>query len=154
MPFQHGADHGQLTINNIPLMCPAWRVLNLQTLQSGANVRGSDVVIPGVAGVKARRRRQTATQRTLEMLVYGDVNVSNAVYSNAVQGVTSNINYLRYYVVDPPTTTAGTRSATLTLATGASSTTPVHVVGFEVGESIGWGKVRATLDISIPAGTF
>lgn len=154
MPFHHGPDHGQLTINNIPLMSPAWRALNLQTLQSGANVRGADRIIPGTAGVKARRRRQTATERTLEMLVYGDVNVSNSVYSNAVQGVVSNINYLRYYVVDPPSTGDGTRSATLTLATGATSTTPVHVVGFEVGESIGWGKVRATIDLSIPAGTF
>lgn len=154
MPFVHNANHGQLTINSIPLMSPAWRVVNMQVLQSGAALRGSDVVIPGVAGVKARRRRQTATEYMLEMRIFGDVNVSNAVYANAVQGVVSNINYLRYYVVDPPGTGDGTRSATLTLATGATSTKDVHVTGFQVGDSIGWGKVNATLDISIPSGAF
>jgi len=154
MGFAHNANHSQLHINSIPLMAPSWRVLNLQVLQSGAQVRGSDVVIPGVAGVKARRRRQTATEHTLEMMILGDVNVSNATYSNAIQGVQSNVNYLRYYVVDPPATTAGTHSATLTLADGTTDTTPVHVTGFEVGDSIGFGKLRATLDISIPAGVF
>lgn len=61
MAFVHNANHGQLTINSIPLMCPAWRVLNLQVLDSAADVRGTDVVIPGLAGVKARRRRTAVT---------------------------------------------------------------------------------------------
>lgn len=154
MSYQHGADHGQLTINSIPLMCPAWRVQNLQVLKSAAEVRGTDVIIPGVSGVKARRRRPTATEHSLEMLIKGQVNWAGSNYANAVQGVTSNVNYLKYYVVEPPTTTAGTRTAVLTDADGTTSTQPVHVTGFQIGKFEGKGVWRAVMDISIPAGRF
>ena len=154
MAFVHGPNHGQLTINSIPMMCPAWRVLNLQTLDSAANVRGTDVLIPGLAGVKARRRRTTVTERSLEMIIRGDRNWAGDTYSNVFQGKKSNVRYLRYYVARPPTTTAGTHSAVLTDADGSTVTRPVHVVGFEVGDIIGAGTVRAVLDLSIPDGEF
>lgn len=152
--FFHTADHGQLTIDGIPLMTPAWRITNLQILDSAGDTRGSDVPIPHVAGVKARPRRITATERTLEMLIQGEVNHAGVAYANAMQGKKSNVRYLRYYVVRPPATTDGTRTAILTDADGATTSRPVHVTGFEVGEAPGFGKVRATLDISIPLGEF
>lgn len=154
MAFVHTANHGQLTINSIPLMCPAWRVLNLQTLDSAADTRGTDVLIPGIAGVKARRRRTTATERSLELIIGGDVNWAGAPYANAFQGKKSNVRYLRYYVARPPVTAAGTHSAVLTDADGSTVTRDVHVTGFEIEDVIGLGKVRAVLDLSIPDGEF
>lgn len=154
MTFNHGPNHGQLTINSIPLMCPAWRVLNLQVLDSAADTRGTDVLIPGVAGVRPRRRRTTVTERSLEMVITGDVNWAGAPYANAFQGKKSNVRYLRYYVARPPTTTAGTHTAVLTDADGSTTTRDVHVTGFEIENVIGVGKVRAVLDLSIPDGEF
>lgn len=154
MGFWHGPNHGQLHINSIPLMCPGWRVTNLQVLDSAAATRGSDVVIPGVAGVKPRRRRTTVTERSLEMLFVGDRNWTGEPYANPFQGKKSNIRYFRHYVVRPPQTTAGTHTAVLTDADGQTVERPVHVTGFEVAEWIGAGKVRAVLDLSIPDGEF
>ena len=160
MAFVHNANHGQLVITGpstvaVSLMTPAWRVLNLQTLRSSAPVVGSDRNIPGYVGSLPFRRRATAGTYSLEMLIGGDVDQTGAAYSGShVAGMDSNINYLLTNLCAQPTTTAGTQSAVLTLSTTATVTRDIHVLGLTVGESIGWGKVRAVLDISVPLGSF
>ena len=144
---------GKLTIGGIPMLGPAWKVQNLAELWVPANQRGTDVIRPGVSGVKARLRRDTVTVRTLQMLIVGSADRLGAAVSDYYEGLQANIDYLRANVVAPTGTTDGTRSAVLTMPDGTTRTEPVHVQQMELGrvaENGAW--VLATIELSIPSG--
>lgn len=144
---------GDLTIGGVALNGPAWKVLNLLELWQPADQRGSDRLVPGVAGVLAQQRRDTVTRRSLQLLIIGDVDRTGATQADKFEGLQANVDYLRANVVAPTGTGDGTRSAVLTMPDGTSRTEPVHVVGFEFGnfrEDAAW--LRAVLTISIPSG--
>ena len=155
MPVSYSTAGGALTIGGVAMFCPAWKVINLQDLWAAAEQRGRDVVIPGTSGVRPRRRRDTVTERTLRMLIVGDVDRTGAASSTLLTGIYTNIAYLRDNVVAPTGTTDGTRSAVLTVPGGSTITEPVHVTGLEVSdlrEDGAW--VKAVLELSIPSGRF
>ncbi len=145
--------HGQLVIDGFALNAPNRKVMNLQELFSAASVRGSDLIIPGVAGVKPRRRRVTATEHTLSLVLRGDVDDTGAVESNPLAAL-ADLCDLFVALADPPTSGDGTKTSTLTFPNAATSTKDVHVLGFEVGDMAGPWSVRAVLDISIPGGRY
>ena len=147
------AAHGQLEIDSFELNGKNRRVLNLQTLFSAANVRGSDLIIPGVAGVKPRRRRVTATEHSLSCILRGDVDDTGAITADPLAAL-ADLCDLYVALADPPTVGDGTKSSTLTFPNGATSTKDIHVLGFEVGDMVGPWSVRAVLDISIPSGRY
>lgn len=140
-----------LEIDGVPLPSDAWDVLSLLPLWHGPQVRGSDRLIPGAAGVKAYRRRATVTVRTLELVIYGHVDEDGNPNVDVRAGLEANVAYLRANVADPTNVGDGTRTAVLHLPSGATRTADVHVVGFDLGE-FGPTSVRATLDLSIPSG--
>jgi len=151
------ARHGKYVINSVELHGPTstWcRILNLETFRDGPELRGSDVLIPGLQGAKARRRRATATEHALVMVLAGDVDHADEPYGDFTEGLASNLNYLHANVIDPPTTTAGTRSSTFTDWAGDASTKPIHVLGFHITEKWNDGLIKAVLDISIPGGRY
>jgi hypothetical protein len=157
MPATITTTAGNLSIGGIGLnnTSGAWKLIGdtLAQLWLPAAQRGTDVVIPGVSGVKARPRRDTATTRSLRMLIYGDVDRTGATPANYVTGLRANIEYLRANVVAPPGTSTGTRSAVLTLPDGSTLTEDVHVVGMELGEMRLDGLwAKAVIEISIPSG--
>lgn len=158
--FVHNSDHGQLKITgptavDVYLMRYAWRCTNLQTLRTSPPLIGSDRVIPGRTGAVPFRRRATAGTFSLEMLIIGDVDPAGTVTSGSRVGqMDTNIDYLITNLCTQPTTTAGTQVAVYTKATAATVTRDIHVLGLTVGESVGLGKVRAVLDISVPDGGF
>ncbi len=155
MPVSYNTNQGGLTIGGINMFCPAWRIDNLYELWLPADQRGQDRVRPGVSGLLAVKRRDTATRKSLRMLIVGDVDRTGAASSSKMAGIYTNIAYLRDNVVAPTGTTDGTRSAVLTVPGGATITEPIHVTGLEVSdlrEDGAW--VRAVLEISIPSGRF
>jgi hypothetical protein len=154
MPTTWNTNAGGLTIASIDLCNGGWcRTLNLIDLWLPADQRGSDKVIPGVSGVKARPRRDTVTRRSLRLQIAGDITYAGSTAGDAYERLQTNIEYLRANVVAPPGTSTGTRSAVLTMPDGTSRTEDVHVTGFELGkyaEDARWAL--AVLEISIPSG--
>ena len=149
----HNTAAGDLTIGGVAMNCPAWKVLNLHELWLPADQRGADVILPGVSGVRARRRRDTRTTRSLRMVITGDVDRNGSPQSNKFTGLYTNVEYLRANVVAPTGSGDGTRSAVLTLPSGSSLTESVHVVGMTTGEFRGdaaW--LRAVIELSVPSG--
>lgn len=136
--------------NMIPLATYAWEILDLSPLWSSAKKRGSDRLVPGVAGVRSYRRRRTVTVRSLPMIVYGDLDQNGAAYADAREGLETNIAYLEANLVEDPGTTAGTRNAILHRPLSTKSGA-VHVLGLELAP-LGPSSVRAVLELSIPAG--
>ncbi|NBW09912.1 MAG: hypothetical protein EBR82_17990 [Caulobacteraceae bacterium] len=154
MPTTWNTNAGGLTIAGIDVCNGGWcRVLNLLELWLPADQRGSDKVIPGVSGVKARPRRDTATRRSLRLQVAGDITYAGSTSGDAYERLATNIDYIRSALVAPPGTSTGTRSAVLTMPDGASRTEDVHVIGFELGkfaEDARWAL--GVLELSIPSG--
>lgn len=144
---------GDLTIGGVAMNGPAWKVLNLYELWLPANVRGSDRILPGTAGVIAYQRRATVTVRSLQMLVSGTHDRTGASVADRYEGLQANVDYLITNVVAPTGTGDGTRSAVLTMPDGTTRTEPVHVLGLELGtisEDGSWTK--AVIELSIPSG--
>jgi hypothetical protein len=153
MPLTFNSAAGGLTIAGINL-CTTWvRVLNLIDLWLPADQRGSDVVIPGVSGVKARPRRDTVTRRSLRLQIDASVTYAGSTSGDNYERLAINLDYLRSALVAPPGTSSGTRSAVLTMPDGTTRTEDVHVVGFELGkysEDARWAL--GVLELSIPSG--
>ena len=144
---------GDLTIGGVAMNGPAWKVLNLYELWLPANVRGSDRILPGTAGVIAYQRRATVTVRSLQMLVSGTHDRTGAAVADKYEGLQANVDYLITNVVAPTGTSDGTRSAVLTMPDGTTRPEPVHVLGMELGtisEDGSWTK--AVIELSIPSG--
>jgi hypothetical protein len=132
---------------------PAWKVLNLYELWQPANVRGSDRIIPGSAGVVAYPRRATVTVRSLQMLISGTHDRTGAAVADKFEALQANVDYLLTNVVVPTGATDGTRSAVLTMPDGTTRTEPVHVLGLELGDlSLDGAWTKAVLELSIPTG--
>jgi hypothetical protein len=145
---------GSLSIDGQLLHRPAFAVLDASELWGPPKLRGSDLLIPGRAGLLPLTRRVTATDRVLRMAIDGRYKVDGTASSSDLQGVADIIDWLTTNLVLPPGTAAGTRLATYTSPDGLSSkVAPVHVLAVTPGTKVGplW---RATLDLSIPAGVF
>lgn len=152
----HYGRTGTLTIDGLSLNGPAWDVPDLSPLWVSGAIRGDDRLIPGAAGVIAYPRRRTVTEVDLDMIITGDVDQSGDDYPDAVEGLEANLEVLRATIVEPVTTGTGTRSATLTMPSGASRTGDVHVIKLDCGPVVALfhqrARMRATLTLSIPAG--
>ena len=144
---------GNLTIGGIAMLNPAFKVQNLPELWLPANQRGTDVIRPGVSGVKARLRRDTVTVRTLRLLIVGSADTSGAAVADLFEGLQANMDYIRTNVVAPTGLTDGTRSVVLTMPDGTTRTEPAHVQQMEVGRIVENGAwALATIELSIPSG--
>lgn len=145
---------GRLTISGTVMHGPAWHVVDLTELLTGPELRGTDRLLPGVAGVVANRRRPTVTKVALPMVVAGDCNQAGEPYTDVAgpddwRGLRRNIAALRAAVVNPP---AGiTRTAVVTFPEGGSISGQIHVERLQPGKRLG-GIMLAVLDITIPAG--
>lgn len=125
---------GDLTIDDVPLFCAAWRVENLYEWWLPASQRGVTKIRPGVDGVKGFRRRRAVTRRPLEMMISGEVDVDGVPAANFFEGMYANIEYLAENLVDPADNDTGERTAVLTLPDGSTKSGPVQILGMEVEE--------------------
>ena len=141
-----------LEIGGVPLATPAWVIVDLTPMWEGSEVRGRDRLLPGVAGVKARKRRATVTPKSLHMLIFGERDQDNGVYADPRAGLWTNIAYLRTNVVDPYSTGNGTRTAILHAPGAVTRTGAVHVISPLRLTKLGTITARAVLQLSIPGG--
>lgn len=141
-----------LIINNVPLATPAWRLTDLTPLWTSAAVRGSDRLLPGAPGVRALRRRPTATVLVLPGVVFGNQDREGTAHPDARTGLHANIAVLQSEIIEPPTSGDGTRAATWVIP-GTDKTADVHVTAFTP-TAFTPDTVRFVLELSIPAGRF
>ena len=151
--FIHGAGHGQLTINSIPLMNRAWRVMNLSAMGS-LTMRGESILIPTVAGRKSRRRRVDEAIIGLELLVIG----SSTSAGVAVSGITAQMDALWDNLIAletvalPPTSETG-HTITWVTPNNTSRTGTGFVQAWQVEPDPGaMPRARVAFDLVIPAG--
>ncbi len=144
---------GSLSIGGVDMMTPAWVMLDLFPLWTGADVRGGDREIPGTSGFKPFRRRQTATKFALPMIITGYVDQFDVPFTNPWVGLESNLDYLRTNVVDPPNSNPGTKPSVLTMPSGATRSANIHVERLVEGVQGGPSR-QCVLNISIPAGLY
>lgn len=155
LPATSASTHGQITIDatvDVNLHSKWCRVLNFPEVLGSGPKRGSDRIIPHLAGVRAQRRRRTAAELVFELIVAGDQNAAGDPYSSYSIGLESNLNTLTALCDDPGGD--GTRTVTVTWPSTATSATPCHILEVAPGEILAPGVVRATMSISIPAGRF
>lgn len=152
--FSTGSSHGQLAINSVNLMGPAWKIMNFGALLS-MSMRGESVLIPTTTGRKARRRRVDETVIGLELLVTGDASsagVAASGHSGRLSQLYTNLVALEAVAL-PPSSETG-HSATLTLPSGTSRTASVFVQDWAVSPEPTFYVARVAFDLVIPAGRF
>lgn len=154
--YYPSADAGTLTISGISMHTWGWNVLDVRDLLISVAVRGQDRLIPGVPGLRPYRRRVTATPHSLPMVFSGlhDLDGTPVTdHEERISKLQEHLALFRSTVVAPVGTTPGTRSAVLIPAGGVPLTADIHVLSVTPGT---WSPatLRATLDISIPAGLF
>lgn len=146
-------ESGTLMIDGVLMHRLAFAVLDPTVLWEPPKQRGADLLIPGEPGKQPLPRMLDSMDKSLRMAIDGRWDPFDAAVTNSQQGLLVNVLWLRAHVTDPPGTTDGTRHATLTSPDGSVTYgADVIVGGITVGSKDGplW---RATLDLTIPAGT-
>lgn len=143
-----------LEIDGVPFSTPAWETTEASDLWSSADVRGSDVLVPGATGVRAYPRRPTVTSATVELAVVGDVRWDGVPYDDVRVGLATNCRHLEALTSRLTTAADGTRLAVLHYAPGSpvdDRRGRVHVLRLRF---VRKGPMFATgqLELSIPAG--
>jgi hypothetical protein len=154
--FEPSIAVGELVISGVSMHTYGWNVLDVRGLWVTVAVRGQDRLVPGVSGLRAKRRRITATTHSLPMVISGLHTPGGTDITDPVARLAQfqdNLDYLMDNVVDEVATPAGTRSAVLSMPSGGTRTANIHVLGITPGT---WtpAVLRCTLDISIPGGRF
>lgn len=162
MPLVNFSREGTLTIGGILMNRAAFAIVGdergkggLVPLWADFDVRGQDRLVPSASGVVPYPRRLTVTRHDLRLLIAGDVDQAGTPVADAIAGLEANLEYVRTNVVAPVVSSTGTRSATLTMPSGATRTANIHVLRLQT-ESYLLSDCEAlhvgTLQISIPAG--
>lgn len=143
-----------LTIDDVPCSTKAWQIADHTPLWNEAQVRGSDVLVPGIAGVIPQRRRRTVTSVSLPMMFWGDFDSDGTPATDVREQLWLNVAEFQELVIEPTGVGDGTRAAVLHLAGGHTLVGDVHVLGQLAlgGLADGPTAVRGVLDLSIPAG--
>jgi hypothetical protein len=154
--FYPTAEVGTLTISGVSMHTWGWNVLDIRDLLFVSAIRGQDKLIPLVPGLRPYRRRLTATTHSLNIIISGLHALDGTpVTSHAARmsKLEEHLDFLYANVVAPVPTVSGTRPAVLLPAGSSPRTAEIHVYSLTPGT---WtpATLRATLDISIPAGRF
>jgi hypothetical protein len=143
-----------LELNGVPLSTPGWEMTEASDLWSGADVRGSDLLMPGAAGVRPYPRRPTVTGAVIEVYVFGDTAWDGTPYASLRAGLATNVMHLAA-LATPPGSGDGTVAAVLHYAPGAptaSRSGRVHVVRWRFART-GPGSGTGQFELSVPAGS-
>lgn len=140
-----------LDIDGVSMSCAAWEHVNLQELLGGPAIRGQNRVMPGVSGVRPKRRRGTETTWSIHLNIDGNFDVDGAPYDDPEVGVVLNVLTLRNLVTDPIGDDS-TRLATIHIKDSMTLVATVQVGQLEVGEFLSPTNVNATFDLIIVDG--
>jgi hypothetical protein len=144
---------GHLIINGIDMHNRAFTILDPMPLWGfDVPVRGSNVVVPGVAGTLAQVIRVDEVHYALAMAITGQADISGNPATDKKEQLQDNIDYLRVNVVNPPLT--ATVPAYLVMPDSATRYADIQVLGLHLLSHISAELVAAELDICIPSGGF
>lgn len=156
---QYGID-GILTINSVPLNCPAWDIPLLMPLLYEHSIRGDNLVLPGAPGRRSYPRRLDQADHTLHLTINGWVDHTGTAYTalqtNQGIGMAANLDYLWDNVFAPVTTGRGTYPATWVLADAVTTVVAdVQVSPLRrVGDDFNVFEQDFTFTLTIPSGMF
>ena len=139
-----------LEIDDIPLATPAWEITNLAPLLDGSEVRGSNRLIPGAAGVVAYPRRVTETRVLLPIEIRGYEDPEGDAYDDPFEGLEANLALLVDSLITPGVD--ATRDAVLYLPSGGTRTGPVQIVAPLGLRTAGRYVLTGVLDLLLPEG--
>lgn len=125
--------------------------VNLEVLYNEEH-RGADLLVPGTAGVVANPRRLTVVRHILQLVIDGHYNSDGDLQADAHAQARTNIAEIKAGTA-PVSTGDGTRLVTWTRPSDAV-TASCHVGPLRMGERVSDSVLRATLDVSVPAGAF
>ena len=142
-----------ITFDAVALGNSAIKVRNLWTFWEPAQLEASNIKLAGVTGMTARKPLVQPTTHSLQLVISGEVSTSGTPDSDYPARLKTNIAYIASNFTNIPATTDGTRTAVLTLPSGATLTGPVHILGLTIGEVVPTAKwALAVLEVSVPAG--
>lgn len=140
---------GGWTIDGVVMAGPGWRPVNLEVLWQPPPNRGTNRVVPGVAGSLARRRVQTERRVDVLLLIGGQVDQAGTPHSDPTEGLVANIDTI-WTIVEPPVD--ATRTSIVTMPDGTTRTAEIQVEAMTDAAKAGPNLARAALTITIPAG--
>lgn len=134
------------------LRCASWWLLDLSPLMGFPDLRGTNAVIPGVAGQHPLPRRIDQGVYTLPLSVTGECNASGGLYADVEIGLRTNLDFLWANVGKPPVTSSSSRVAKLVYPNGSVVLSNVQcrlIIGARTPE-----EYRAALELTVPTGRF
>lgn len=149
--FNCGLEYGWLALDGHSLNCAAWCAYDLSALWGTPELRGANILLPGVTGVIARRRRATETRLSLPFGVTGQVDANGTPYTDIYAGLEANLEFLYAYVILPTNVGDGTRELVWHRPSGTTTTVDAHVLGYRPALKPG-GLAIGTLELAIPGG--
>lgn len=120
-----------LEIDGVDLATHAYWIESLAPLFN-VQKRGSDRILPNLAGARPYRRRITALSVSLTVNVLGDVDEDGVAIADPRIGLYDNLRFLEDALLADVPTTAGTRVATWHLPDTTTRSAEVQVEAFTV----------------------
>ena len=150
---------GSLTVNSVLLNGPAWCAYDLTVLFDEADLRGSDRLIPSLAGVVANRRRRTVTRKDIPLAITGLYDRLGVRQADRAMSLIANIEYLKDNLGFASTSGGGTVTASWLRSDGTTRTASVHVLSLRhallaPNATRAIYVSNAVLSLSLPAGRF
>lgn len=144
-----------LEVNTIALACPAWQAFNLGVLDDDADLRGSDHVLPYVAGEVAVRRWKGAEVKTIGLEVLGFYDTDGTPQADPARKLRQHMAYLKANLGFASASGAGTVTVKFYRGAEATLTASAHFLGFKgtVWDNTGM-RLTTTFDLKIPSGAW
>lgn len=141
---------GDLALDDVGMLTAGWLALDLSPLEHFPPLRGTNRILSGAAGRRARRKRVDQNSVDLPMWITGAWNpIEDEPHDDPVLGLVLNLDYLWENVASPPS--GATRTAVRTLTDLSTRTAPVQVA-ITVGDKVGEYDKPAILTITVPRG--
>lgn len=141
-----------LEVNSVPLDTYGWRCLDYSDLLNGPALRGTDRLLDGAPGQRAKRRRVDATVISLSIVVFGHVDKDGTPIADPLLGLIQNRDYLRSNLGLAESSGDGTVTATFYRDSLSDLTGDVTVLAMTDWQTAYGKEATFRLDLSIPAG--
>lgn len=149
---------GELVIEgedgDVSMHSAQWCLTDLSSLWEEPNLRGANVVIPGIAGRHANPRRIDETDYALPFLVSGTLDLTGVLAADENQQLFDTLAFLRAQILDPPAPPTATRASTLYSPDGGTALTADIQIMPLVQRYRRSGIWVGTFHLVIPAGAF
>jgi hypothetical protein len=136
-------------VDDVPMISPAWTVLNIQVLWTGPTVVFSNRQQAGTRGRKPYPGLEDEARFSVRFHLLGQYDINGDPYDDPQEGLELNYFYLRENVWDP---VDPVRTSTVTTPSGLELTTAIQFEPFPMDELIGLSDYTGNLGIVLPEG--